>query len=143
MKIKIAWAIQSFFFCFLFNLAFAATVLFMADRSLEALNEWVSPFTGQGGATLPEDVRMALGSLGTFLTQARERVLTLLVALASAFTLLMWFFLFLAGRRQIRKAAERAVSSCRPESAAESHLHPALRISEKQQEQKGEEEEAL
>ena len=108
MKIKMAWAIQSFCLCFLFNLAFAAVIFFMADRILEALNVWVSPLMGPGAPALPEDLQMALGSFGTFVVQVRGYLIPVLAALTSAFTLLLWFFLFLAGGRQIRKARERA-----------------------------------
>ncbi|SPF34939.1 exported hypothetical protein [Syntrophobacter sp. SbD1] len=108
MKIKTAWAIQSFFLCLLFNLAFSAVIFFMADRIMEALNEWVSPLSGPGGPALPEDLKMALASFDTFVVQVRGYMITVLVPLASAFTLLMWFFLFLAGRRQIRRAGEQA-----------------------------------
>src|SRR5208282_5226754 len=71
MKIKIAWAIQSLFLCFLFNLAFAAVIFFMADRILEALHEWVSPLTGPGAPALPDDLHMAVGSLVNFIVQLR------------------------------------------------------------------------
>ncbi len=108
MKIKTAWAIQSFFLCFLFNLAFAASMFFMADRILAALNEWVSPLTGPGAVALPDDLHMALGGLGIFIVQARGYLTAVLAALASALTLLLWFFVFLAGGRQIRRAGEAA-----------------------------------
>ena len=78
MKIKTAWAIQSFFLCFLFNLAFAAVIFFMADRVLEALNEWVSPLTGPGAPALPDDLQMALGSFGNFVVQVRGYLMTVL-----------------------------------------------------------------
>ncbi len=108
MKIKMAWAIQSFFLCFLFNLAFAAVIFFMADRILEALTEWVSPLTGPGAPALPDDLQMALGSFGNFMAQVRGYLMAVFAALASAFTLLLWFFLFLTGGRQIRRAGEWA-----------------------------------
>jgi hypothetical protein len=108
MKIKTVWAIQSLFLCFLFNLAFAAVIFFMADRTMEALNEWVSPLTGSDVPALPDDLHMALGSFGNFIAQVRGYLTAVLAALASAFTLLLWFFLFLAGGRQIRKAGEWA-----------------------------------
>jgi hypothetical protein len=108
MKIKTVWAIQSFFLCFFFNLAFAAVIFFMADRILEALNEWVSPLTGPGAPALPDDLHMALGSFWNLIAQVRGYLMAVLAALASAFTLLLWFFLFLAGGRQIRRAGERA-----------------------------------
>ncbi|MGO9017433.1 MAG: hypothetical protein ACLQVJ_03685 [Syntrophobacteraceae bacterium] len=115
MKIKTAWAIQSLFLCFLFNLVFAAVIFFMADRILEALNEWVSPLTGPGAPALPDDLQMALGGFGNFVVEVRGYLIAVIAALASAFTLLLWFFLFLAGGRQIRKAGERAGLSRAPE----------------------------
>jgi hypothetical protein len=115
MKIKTAWAIQSLFLCFLFNLVFAAVIFFMADKILEALNEWVSPLSGPGAPSLPEDLQMALGSFGNFVVQIRGYLMAVIAALASAFTLLLWFFLFLAGGRQIRKAGLRAALSSVPE----------------------------
>ena len=115
MKIKIAWAIQSFFLCFLCNLAFAAVIFFMADRILQGLLEWVSPLSGPGAPALPDDLHMAMGGLGNFIVQVRGYLMTVLAALASAFTLLLWFFLFLTGGRQIRKAGERTGLSRTPE----------------------------
>jgi hypothetical protein len=115
MKIKTAWAIQSLFLCFLFNLAFVAVIFFMADRILEALNEWILPLTGSGAPALPDDLHVALGSLGNFMAQVRGYLMAVLAALATAFTLLLWFFLFLAGGRQIRRAGERAGLSRVPE----------------------------
>jgi len=105
MKFKTAWAIQSFLLCFLFNLAFAAVIFFMADRILEALNEWVSPLMGPGPLALSEDLQMALGSFGTFVVQVRGYVMPVLAALTTAITLMLWFFLFLAGGRQISRAS--------------------------------------
>ena len=118
MKIKIAWAIQSFFLCFLCNLAFAAVIFFMADRILQGLNQWVSPLTGPGAPSLPDDLHMALGGFGNFVVQIRGYLMTVLAALTSAFTLLLWFFLFLAGGRQINRAGKRAVLARVPEPEA-------------------------
>lgn len=108
MKIKMAWAIQSFFLCFLFNLAFAAVIFFMADRILGALSEWVSPLMGPGAPVLPDDLHMALGGLGTLVVQIRGYLMLVLAALTTAITLLLWFFLSLAGGRQIRRASSSA-----------------------------------
>ncbi len=107
MKIKIAWAFQSFFLCFLFNLAFAAVIFFMANRILQGLHEWVSPLTGAGAPALPDDMHKALAGLWNFIVQVRGYLMTVLAALATAFTLLLWFFLFLAGCRQINRAGKR------------------------------------
>ena len=108
MKFKTAWAIQSFCLCFLFNLAFAAVIFLMTDKILEALNVWVSPLMGPGAPVLPEDLEMALGSFGTFVVQIRGYLIPVLAALTTAITLLLWFFLFLAGGRQISRATPRA-----------------------------------
>ncbi len=118
MKIKLAWAIQSFFLCFLCNLAFAAVIFFMADRILQGLHEWVLPLTGSGAPALPDDLHMALGGLRNFIVQVRGYLMAVLAALASAFTLLLWFFLFLAGCRQITRAGKRAGPARVPEPQA-------------------------
>lgn len=105
------WAIQSFLLCVLFNLAFTAFIFFMADKTLGALNEWVSPLTGPGAPALPHDAQTALGGLGTLMAQVRGYLPEVLAALASALTLLLWFFIFLTGRRQIGRAERRAEPS--------------------------------
>jgi hypothetical protein len=108
MKFKTAWAIQSFCLCFLFNLAFAAVIFLMADKILGALNVWVSPLIGPGAPVPPEDLKMALGSFGTFVVQIRGYLIPVLAALTTAITLLLWFFLFLTGGRQISRATPKA-----------------------------------
>lgn len=115
MKIKAAWAVQSFFLCFIFNLAFTAVIFLMAGNILGAFDEWVAALAGSGGAAPREDMQTALASLGTLVVEVRGYLLTVLVLLASAFTLLMWFFLFHAGSRQIRRAGEGAALSSKPE----------------------------
>ena len=115
MKIKSAWAIQSLFLCFLFNIAFTAVICFLGYKTLDALNEWISPLSSLEGAALPEDVHTALGNFSTVIAQAQGYVKIVLIPLASAFTLLLWFFLFLAGGRQIRRAGARDGLSRVPE----------------------------
>jgi len=139
MKIKIAWGIQSFFLCFIFNLAFTAVVFFMADRVLEALNEWVSPFAGPGGPELPADVQMGLAGLRSFFVQIRGYMVSVLAALASAFTLLMWFFVFLAGRRQISRAARQAGALPGPETWSHAPASPEISEGLREQNEEGEE----
>lgn len=112
MRAKGAWAIQSFLLCVLFNGIFAALIFLMADLVLWELNGWVSPFLGSGATVLPEDMRSALSSLGTFVTELRQYLLPALAALASAVTLLMWFFLFLLGARQIGRTAKWTAATC-------------------------------
>ncbi|MFZ2446164.1 MAG: hypothetical protein WAW37_07400 [Syntrophobacteraceae bacterium] len=105
MKISRAWAVQSFIVCFLFNAALAGLIFLMADKIMAGLTEWVSPFVTSGGPSLPDDVRSALGSLGIFLAQLHQYLAPALAALTSAVTLLLWFCVYLFGRRQIRRAA--------------------------------------
>jgi hypothetical protein len=82
------------------------------------LHEWVLPLTGPGAPALPDDLHMALGGLGNFIVQLQGYLLTVLAALASAFTLLLWFFLFLAGGRQINRAGKMAGLSRVPNAGA-------------------------
>ncbi len=109
-KIKAVWALQSFLLCVIFNGIFAVLVFLMADKVLEELNGWLSPFLGS--TTLPEDMRTALNNLGTFTTQMRQYLMPGLAALAAAVTLLLWFFLFLLGTWQIGKTARRTEVAC-------------------------------
>jgi hypothetical protein len=117
MKIKMAWAIQSFSLCFLFNLALGALIFFIADRGLGALNEWVSPLIGV--PALPDNLHMALDAFGTFIAQARRYMMPLLAALTLAITFLLWFSIFLAGARQIRRAGELPGLSVGPEAGTQ------------------------
>ncbi len=109
MRIKAAWAFQSLFICFFFNIVFAAVVFFMADGITKGLNDWISPLVGSGAAALPEELRLTLQSFGTLIQQARLYLIPALAALFAAVTLLLWFFIYLAGGRQIRRAGERAM----------------------------------
>jgi hypothetical protein len=104
MKIKTAWAAQSFLLCFLFNLVLGALMFYMAGRSLEALNQWVSPLIAAPGP--PDELHVALGGFLAFTTQAGIWLMPLLAALTLSMTFLLWFFLFLVGGRQIRRAGE-------------------------------------
>jgi NhaP-type Na+/H+ or K+/H+ antiporter len=125
MKIKTAWALQSFLLCFLFNLALGALIFYMAGRCLEALNQWVSPLIGAGAPTLPGELHAALGGFAAFTDQAHNYLLPLLVVLTVAITLLLWFFVFLAGGRQIRRAGELSGMSSGPVAEAdESGVEP-------------------
>ena len=54
---------------------------------------------------------MALGSFGTFVVQIRGYLMPVLAALTTAITLLLWFFLFLAGGRQIGRASLSAAQA--------------------------------
>ncbi|MGC9966265.1 MAG: hypothetical protein ABSE08_12745 [Syntrophobacteraceae bacterium] len=119
MKIKSAWAVQSFLLCFLFNLALGALIFYMAGRCLEALNQWVSPLIGDGAPALPDELHMALGGFVAFSAQARGYLLPLLAVLTVAITFLLWFFVFLVGGRQIRRAGELSISPPGPEPESE------------------------
>ncbi len=115
MKIKTAWAVQSFLLCFLFNLALGALIFYMAGRCLEALNQWVSPLMGNGAPAPPDELRMALAGFVAFTAQARSWLMPLLAVLTLAVTFLLWFFVFLVGARQIRRAGEPSGLSPEPE----------------------------
>jgi hypothetical protein len=106
MKIKTAWALQSFFLCFFINLAFGALIFYMSVKCLDALNQWVLPITGEGAPALTEELRMALGGFTAFISQARVYLMPLLGVLTLAVTFILWLFVFLAGGRQIRRAGE-------------------------------------
>lgn len=123
MKIKVAWALQSFFVCFLFNAVLAVVIYLMADKILDGLNEWVTPFTRQNAPALPEEVRSALNAFGVFLAQLRLYLIPSIAALVAAVTLLLWFFVFLFGCRQIGRARAQAAAAAAsqqiPKSIAE------------------------
>ena len=104
MRIKRAWAFQSFIICVVFNAVLAGLIFFMADKVLEGLNEWASPFLKQGAPNLPDDVHSALTGFSNFLAQVRQYFAPVLGAMTSALTLLMWFCVVLTGRRQIDRA---------------------------------------
>lgn len=119
MKIRMAWAIQSFSLCFLFNLALGALIFFVADSGLNALSEWVSPLTGAAAPALPDNLHTALENFGSFIAQARQYMMPFLAALTLAVTFLLWFSVFLVGGRQIRRAGERPSLSVGPQTGAE------------------------
>ncbi len=119
MKIKMVWAIQSFSLCFFFNLALGALIFFISNRGLEALNEWLSLLTGAGASAPPDNLHMVLDNFGTLIAQARRYMLPLLVSLTLAITFLLWFSVFLAGGRQIRRAGERPGLSIQPEEGTQ------------------------
>jgi len=125
MKIKMAWAIQSFSLCFFFNLALGALIFFIGNRSLEALNEWVSLLTGAGAFAPPDNLHMVLDNFGTLIAQARRYMMPLLVSLTLAITFLLWFSVFLAGGRQIRRAGERLGLSIQPEAGTQEPKAPS------------------
>ncbi|MGC8495211.1 MAG: hypothetical protein ACP5SH_26130 [Syntrophobacteraceae bacterium] len=103
MKIKTAWAFQSLALCIVFNVVFAAVILYMASGLIDASRQWIAAL----GASLPSGVspnaHAALVGLSALIAQARGWVKPVLFLLASAFTLLGWFFLFLTGGRQMRR----------------------------------------
>lgn len=103
MKIKTAWAFQSLALCFLFNLAFTAVMFYMTSRIIDASQQWISALSASGAHAMPADALTALGGLTALIVQARGWLKPVISVLALAFTLLMWFFLFLAGGRQMRR----------------------------------------
>lgn len=106
MKIKTAWAVQSLTLCFLFNLAFTALIFYMASRFIDASQQWVSALGASGAPAMTANAHTALGGLSALITQARGWLKAVLCVLASAFTLLLWFFIFLAGGRQIKRMSD-------------------------------------
>ena len=125
MKIKLAWAVQSFLLCFLFNLVLAAVILFFSDKIVLAMNDWLTPFIGPGASALPDEMRTALGSFAKFALELRGYLLPVLATLVSSVTLLLWFFVYLAGGRQIRRAGEQA-STAPCEKPGETEPEPSL-----------------
>ena len=115
MKITRAWTMQSFVICIVFNGILAGLIFFMADRIADGLNEWVSPFMKPGAPNLPDELHSALNGLGDFLAQLRRYLLPVLAGMTSAITLLLWFFISLAGRRQIDRAGAET-AACRVET---------------------------
>ena len=105
MKSKRAWTVQSFIICIVFNGILAGLIFLMATKIVESLNEWISPFMKPGAPNLPDDIRSALSGSGSFLTQLHQYLAPVLAAMTSAITLLLWFCIFLLGRRQIDRAA--------------------------------------
>lgn len=110
MKSKRAWTLQSFIICIVFNGILAGLIFLMANKIVDGLNEWVSPFTKPGAPNLPDEVRSALSSLGGVLTQLRQYLAPALAAMSSAITLLLWLCISIAGRRQIDRASAQAAS---------------------------------
>ena len=114
MKIKTAWAFQSLVLCMLFNLVFAAVILYMASGLIDASRQWIAAL----GASLPAgaspNAHAALVGLSALIAQAHGWVKPVLFLLASAFALLGWFFLFLTGGRQMRRV-ELKVESQMPQ----------------------------
>lgn len=119
MKTGTAWAVQSFCICFLFNLALGALIFFMAEKGLEAMNDWVTPLTGSGAPALPEEVHTVLAGFGSFAGEAKTYLLPMVAALTLAITSLLWLFVFLAGGRQIRKAGGRPPLQLEPEAGGQ------------------------
>lgn len=110
MKIKTAWAIQSMALCFLFNLVFTVVIFYMASRLMDASHQWLLALGASGAHATPANAHTAVLGLSTLIAQARGAFTAVLFVLASAFTLLLWFFIFLTGRRQIRRSGEPIVA---------------------------------
>ncbi|MDR3566625.1 MAG: hypothetical protein P4L43_01210 [Syntrophobacteraceae bacterium] len=101
MKIKTAWAIRSLALCIFFNLAFTAVVIYMAGRVIDASHQWVCALGASGAPVLSAKALEAVGGLKALIAQTRGRLTGVLCVLSLAFTLLLWFFIFLTGARQI------------------------------------------
>jgi hypothetical protein len=110
MKIKTVWALESLALCFLFNLAFAAVIFYMNHRLIEACRQWIAALGTTLKPSMPAEAHKAFDGLSTFITQASGRSLPVLAVLAFAFTLLLWFFIFLTGSSKLRRTAAETVT---------------------------------
>jgi hypothetical protein len=114
MKPKGAWTTRSFIICFACNGALAVLYFMMADKVLDGLNEWVSPFLGPGAPGLPENVHTALSNLSAFVRGLRENLTAGIGAVAGAVTLLMWLLLLIQGRVLISRAEREGAAAAVP-----------------------------
>jgi hypothetical protein len=113
MKPKGAWTVRSFLICFACNAVLAVLLFMMADKVLDGLNEWVSPFLGPGAPSLPENVRSALSSLGGFVASLRENLAVAIGTAAGAAAAFTWLLLLIQGRALIGRA-EKEAAACAP-----------------------------
>lgn len=110
MKIKTGWAFASLALCFLFNLGFAAVIFYMSRGLIEGCRQWIAALGVTLKPSMPADAHRAFDGLSALLTRASGRLLPVLAVLAFAFTLLLWFFIFLTGCGKLRRtAAESAM----------------------------------
>ena len=103
MKIKTAWALQSLALCLLFNLAFAAVIFYMARSVIDAANQWVLALGASGAPVLPANALAAVAGLKALVARTGGYLMGVLFVLGASFTLLLWFFAFLTGARQIER----------------------------------------
>ncbi len=111
MKIKTAWAIRSLGLCVLFNLAFTALVFHMASGVINGSQQWVSALGASLKPAMPADIHMAFGGLSAIIARSRAWLPVALAVPASAFTLLMWFCIFLTGSKQMERSMAVSMGS--------------------------------
>ncbi|MEM5788472.1 MAG: hypothetical protein AAGU11_14260 [Syntrophobacteraceae bacterium] len=120
MGVRRAWAFQSFVICVLLNSVLAGLIFMMAQKIMAGIMEWTSPFLKPGASNLPHDLTSAFGSLNIFLSQLQQYLAPGLAALTLSVTLLLWFFVYLLGLRQIRRAAAAVATTDADRSRSES-----------------------
>ena len=121
MKARGAWTFRSFFICFAANAVLAGLLFLMADRVLDALNEWVAPFLASGAAALPEDARAAFSNLGGFLRMLRTNLAPGIAVVAGAGAFFMWLLLLIQGRVMIGRAERECEARIAARQAAQEY----------------------
>ncbi|MGC9196668.1 MAG: hypothetical protein ACP5IL_14625 [Syntrophobacteraceae bacterium] len=111
MKIKTGWALESLALCLLFNLSFAAVIFYMSHRLIDGCRQWMAALGATFKPSMPAEVHRAFDGLSALITQASGRLLPVLAVLVFAFTLLLWFFIFLTGCGKLRRTAAESEKS--------------------------------
>ena len=110
MRPKNSWTLQSLFTCILWNAILAGVLYYLADRSIGALNQWITPFLKAGPNPLPEDVQSAFTNLNAFVTQLKGYLPMAVFGVTGFVTFIMWVSLNFQGRRAVART-ERALSA--------------------------------
>lgn len=108
MRPRTAWALQSFFTCFIVNALLLAALTFIARQILDGLNQWVDPFLQPDAANIPADVRSSVSHLKQFLDESRRYLEPVVLGGGGAVTLILWLLLHLQGRGLARKVEQAA-----------------------------------
>lgn len=131
MRAKRIWTVQSLLTCFFWNAVLAGILYFVADRIIEALQQWIDPFLRNGPAGLPDDIQSALAHLQRFLDEMKEYLAPAIAGMVGTVTFFLWLFILLQGRglanRAYREAAEsrpEPAGVVTPEDRRESRLEP-------------------
>jgi hypothetical protein len=138
MKAKQGWTILSFFTCFLLNATLVAIFYFTAQQVVFGLQQWITPFLQPEALSLPDDVRLAFGSLGQFVKDLEKYLAPAIFGSGGIITFVLWLFIMLQGRRlankvaretavpqQLDRAAKEEERSEKKEPAPEQFVQPA------------------